>query len=357
MRIVAFERAQTGGRRGPRRGELHEAYRGMEELEPVPRAGCRVGAWIEAQEDDRGGEPFDVIDLQRALALLLATRDSGAPDAEASSQLPAEPTAFFRIFEAAEKSARRAEAFVHRLLKRFAASELARVGVLERSAALRLRAPVPRPGKILAVARNYPAHAAEQGGARPEEPVLFLKASSAVIGSGDPIVLPKVSREVDYEGELAVVIGRRAKDLAADDALSCVAGYTAANDVSARDWQGVRGQHFIGKSFDGFAPLGPWLVTRDAIADPQDLLLTTRVSGEVLQQARTKEMSFPVAELLAFASRITVLEPGDVFLTGTPAGVGKARKPPRWLRAGDVVEVEIEHVGTLSNPVLENGAD
>jgi acylpyruvate hydrolase len=351
MRILAFERAQPAGRRGPRRGELHEAYRGMEELDPVPRSGVRMGAWIDPQEDDRGGEPWDVIDLQRALALLFATRDSGAPDAEASSQLPAEPAAFFRIYEAAERSARRAEAFVHKLLRRFAASELARAGVLERSAALRVRAPVPRPGKILAVARNYPAHAAEQGAERPEEPVLFLKASSAVIGPGEPIVVPKISREVDYEGELAAVIGRRAKDLDAGDALSCLAGYTVANDVSARDWQGVRGQHFIGKSFDSFAPLGPCLVTRDAVPDPQDLLLTTRVSGEVLQQARTKEMGFSVAELLAFASRITVLEPGDVLLTGTPAGVGKARKPPRWLRSGDVVEIEIEHVGTLSNPV------
>jgi acylpyruvate hydrolase len=352
MRILAFERTAAGARRGPRRGELHEAYRGMEELEPIPRSGCRMGAWIEPREDERGGEPWDVIDLQRALALLLATRDSGAPDAEAGSQLPAEPAAFFRIFEAAERSARRAEAFVHKLLRRFAASELARVGVLERSAALRVRAPVPRPGKILAVARNYPAHAAEQGGARPAEPVLFLKAGSAVIGHGDPIVLPKISREVDYEGELAAVVGRRAKDVEAGDALSCLAGYTVANDVSARDWQGVRGQHFIGKSFDSFAPLGPCLVTRDAVPDPQDLLLTTRVSGEVLQQARTREMTFSVAQLLAFASRIAALEPGDVLLTGTPAGVGKARRPPRWLRAGDVVEIEIERVGTLSNPVV-----
>jgi acylpyruvate hydrolase len=352
MRIVAFERLAGGARRATRRGELQDAYRGMEELEPLPRTGCRVGAQVAPIEDDRGGDPYDVIDLQRALALLLATRDSAAPDAEAGSQLPADPHAFFRIFPGAERAARRAETFVHRLLRRFAPSELARVGVLERTGSLRLRAPVPRPGKILAVARNYPAHAAEQGGERPEEPVLFLKASSAVIGHGDPIVLPKISREVDYEGELAVVIGKRAKDLAEADALACVAGYTAANDVSARDWQGVRGQHFIGKSFDAFAPLGPCLVTCDAVPDPQDLLLTTRVSGEVLQQARTKEMSFSVAELLAFASRIATLDPGDVLLTGTPAGVGKARKPPRWLRAGDVVEVEIDRIGVLTNPVI-----
>jgi 2-keto-4-pentenoate hydratase/2-oxohepta-3-ene-1,7-dioic acid hydratase in catechol pathway len=355
MRILAFERSErqgTGARRTLRGGELAEAYHGVAELDPVPRVGCRVGAWIDPIADDRGGEPYDVIDLQRALALQLATRDSGAPDAEAGSQLPADPVAFFRIFDSAERSARRAEAFVHRLLRRFGASELARTGALERLGTLRLRPPVPRPGKILAVARNYAAHAAEQGGERPEEPVLFLKASSSVIGPGDPIRLPRISREVDYEGELAVVIGRSAKDLEAGDALGCVAGYTAANDVSARDWQGVRGQHFIGKSFDSFAPLGPCLVTRDAIGDPQDLLLTTRVSGEVLQHARTKEMTFGIAELIAFASRIATLEPGDVFLTGTPAGVGKARKPPRWLRAGDVVEVEIEGIGTLANPVV-----
>jgi acylpyruvate hydrolase len=351
MRIVAFERLGTSGRRAARRSELAEAYPGMAELEPLPRGDTRVGSWVAPIADDRDGDPYDVVDLQRALAVLLATRDSAAPDAEAASQIPADPLAFFRIFDAAERSARRAEAFVHRLLRRFPASELARTGVLERRAALRLRAPIPRPGKILAVARNYPAHAAEQGGERPEEPVLFLKACSAVIGPGDPIALPKISKEVDYEGELAVVIGSKTKDVDRNEALSCVAGYTAANDVSARDWQGVRGQHFIGKSFDSFAPIGPCIVTRDTIPDPQDLLLTTRVSGETLQQARTKEMTFPVAELIAFASRITTLEPGDLILTGTPAGVGKARKPPRWLRKGDLVEIEIDGIGVLSNPV------
>jgi 2-keto-4-pentenoate hydratase/2-oxohepta-3-ene-1,7-dioic acid hydratase in catechol pathway len=354
MRLVAFERMGRG--RAARRGELHDAFRGMEDLDEVPAGGRRIGAWIDPIEDDRGGAPFEVVDLHRAVALQLATRDSGAPETEAASQLPAEPLAFLRRFPTAERAARRGEAFVRRLLRRFPPSELAAVGALERLGRVRLHAPVARPGKILAVARNYPAHAAEQGGARPEEPVLFLKASSAVIGPGEAIVLPRASREVDYEGELAAVIGRPARDVPASHALECVAGYTAANDVSARDYQGVRGQHFIGKSFDTFAPLGPALVTRDEITDPQDLSLQTRVSGETLQSAGTKEMTFSVAELIAFASHIVTLEPGDVLLTGTPAGVGKARTPPRWLRDGDVVEVEIERIGVLRNPVRRPGA-
>jgi 2-keto-4-pentenoate hydratase/2-oxohepta-3-ene-1,7-dioic acid hydratase in catechol pathway len=179
--------------------------------------------------------------------------------------------------------------------------------------------------------------------------VFFLKATSSVIGPEDDIVLPRASSSVDFEGELAVVIGRTAKGVSEADALAFVAGYTVANDVSARDFQGVHGQHFIGKSCDTFAPLGPALVTADEVPDPQDLGLRTIVSGEVMQSARTKEMTFPVAVLIAFASRLLTLEPGDVLLTGTPAGVGMARKPPRWLRDGDVVDVEIERVGLLRN--------
>jgi 2-keto-4-pentenoate hydratase/2-oxohepta-3-ene-1,7-dioic acid hydratase in catechol pathway len=140
-----------------------------------------------------------------------------------------------------------------------------------------------------------------------------------------------------------------------DEALSFVAGYTVANDVSARDWQGVRGQHFIGKSCDCFAPLGPVLVTRDEIDDVQDLALETTLSGEVVQSARTKEMTFPVARLVSFVSRLLTLEPGDVLLTGTPAGVGRSRRPPRFLRDGDVVEVTIERIGTLRNHVVSAG--
>ena len=351
MRLVAFER--RGSARSARSGEVHDAFLGMEDLDQGRAAGPRIGCQVDPIEDDAGGPPYEIVDLHRALALQLATQDSGAPEAEAESQLPAEPMAFLRQFETALRAARRAEGFVRRLLRRFTASELAVAGALEPLARVRLRAPAARPGKILAVARNYPAHADELHAERPEEPVLFLKASSALIGPDDAILLPAASREVDYEGELAVVFGRRARAVPRSHALEYVAGYTAANDVSARDWQGVRGQHFIGKSFDTFAPLGPVLVTRDEIPDPQALTLETRVSGETLQSAGTKEMSFPVAELIAFASRIATLEPGDVLLTGTPAGVGKSRTPPRWLRDGDVVEVEIEGIGVLRNPVAK----
>lgn len=217
---------------------------------------------------------------------------------------------------------------------------------------LSLCAPVPRPGKIVGVARNYQAHAREQGQREvPSEPVLFLKASSATIGSGAPIVLPAVSREVDYEGELVAVIGRSMYDVDPGEALTCVAGYTVGNDVSARDFQNVRGQRFVGKSCDSFAPMGPVLVTADEIGDPQSLRITTDISGERFQDGNSRDMTFPIGELLSFASRLMTFEAGDVFFTGTPEGVGRAQTPPRYLRDGDVVEVTVESVGTLRNPV------
>lgn len=298
-----------------------------------------------------------MIDLNGAFAVKLALEDVGAPEAEADSLLPSEPMRFLRHFDDALPVARSAFAFAKEALLRWDGPDLVRAGALRPRREVRLVAPVPSPGKIVAVARNYAAHAAEQGASeRPEEPVIFLKATSAVIGPEDDIVLPRASREVDYEGELAVVIGRRARRVPAAGALRFVAGYMAANDVSARDFQNRRGQHFLGKSCDTFAPLGPALVTADEVPDPQDLGIETRVSGETLQSARTKEMLFPVAELIAFVTRLMTLEPGDVILTGTPSGVGQARKPPRWLRDGDVVEIAIERVGRLHNYV-RHGAD
>jgi 2-keto-4-pentenoate hydratase/2-oxohepta-3-ene-1,7-dioic acid hydratase in catechol pathway len=216
-----------------------------------------------------------------------------------------------------------------------------------------LRAPLPRPGKVLCLGLNYRDHAAESGAPVPEEPVVFAKASSSVIGPGDPIRLPSASDQVDYEAELAFVIGRPARDVAARNAMEHVAGYTVLNDVTARDYQRLRGggQWTLAKSFDTFCPVGPWIVTRDEVEDPHALSLTCEVSGQVMQRSSTAQMIFRIPEIIQYLSAVLTLEPGDVVGTGTPAGVGCARTPPRFLRAGDVVSCTVQGVGTLTNPV------
>ncbi|MEM1041682.1 MAG: fumarylacetoacetate hydrolase family protein [Bacteroidota bacterium] len=217
--------------------------------------------------------------------------------------------------------------------------------------------PPADPPAVWAIGLNYRAHAEEAGLPIPEHPVVFAKGVNAVTGPGAPIVLPRVLRSdrVDYEGELAVVIGRRCKNVWASDALGYVLGYTCANDVSARDWQIERGgsQWCRGKSFDTFCPLGPAITLASAIPDPQALVLRTRVNGEVVQETSTADMIFPVTELVAFLSGSTTLLPGTVLLTGTPVGIGMAQTPPRWLQPGDTVAVEIDGIGTLTNPVQE----
>jgi 2-keto-4-pentenoate hydratase/2-oxohepta-3-ene-1,7-dioic acid hydratase in catechol pathway len=218
--------------------------------------------------------------------------------------------------------------------------------------ALTLKSPIPRPGKIIAIGQNYLLHAAEAKAGASKYPIIFAKYNNTVIGPGERIVLPKLSQQVDYEGELAVVIGKRCKGVLVSEALTCVGGYTALNDVSARDYQNLTSQWTIGKSFDTFAPMGPALVTADEVADPQNLNLRVTIGGEQLQSANTRDMIFPVARLIATISAVMTLEPGDVIATGTPAGIGAARTPPRWLRPGDVVRVEIEGIGVLENPVV-----
>ncbi len=215
----------------------------------------------------------------------------------------------------------------------------------------RLLAPL-LPSNILAIGLNYRRHAHESNMPVPERPILFLKPTSTVIGPDDAIVLPADSDEVDYEAELAIVIGREARDVSEADALSYVLGYTCANDVSARDWQlRLDRQWARGKSFDTFCPLGPAIVTADEIPDPDALAIAMRVSGETLQSSSTSDLIFGVREIIAYLSRGMTLLPGTVILTGTPEGVGMGRTPPRWLRRGDVCEVEIEKIGTLRNPV------
>jgi len=301
-----------------------------------------------------GPHAGDVVDLNRALAVKLAFEDVGAPEVEADSLLPANLLEFLQHGPEARQLARDALAFVRDAIGRYDGPDLHRTSVVRARRQVTLRAPIPRPGKVIGVARNYAAHAAERGQKEPpKEPVLFIKATTAVIGPEDEIVIPRASRQVDYEGELGVVIGRRTRNVSSEEALGCVAGYLPANDVTARDFQNVRGQHFLGKSCDTFAPMGPALVTADEIEDPQKLSIRTTVNGEVRQQAPTSEMIFPVAELIAFASRLMTLEPGDVILTGTPSGVAAGSSEPRWLREGDFVEVEIERVGRLRNFVRE----
>ena len=214
-----------------------------------------------------------------------------------------------------------------------------------------LRAPIPRPEKVIGVGLNYRDHAQESGQPVPEEPVLFPKFANSVIGPGEDIVVPSVVTRPDYEAELGVVIGRTASGVRESEALSHVAGYTCVNDVSARDLQFRSAQWMLGKAIDSFLPCGPWLVTADEIPDPQSLEIRCTVGGEVMQDSSTGLMVFGVAELIAFISRTLTLEPGDVIATGTPSGVGMSRTPPRWLEDGDVVSVEIERVGTLTNTV------
>lgn len=217
----------------------------------------------------------------------------------------------------------------------------------------RLLAPL-EPPLVVAVGLNYRQHAAETGARLPEQPLLFLKAPGCVVGPGADIVLPAAGPdEVDYEGELAVIIGRPARDVSADRAPDYVLGYACANDVSARDWQLRRqGRQWArGKSFDTFCPLGPWLVTADEIPDPGALPIRTELNGRVMQDSSTADMIFPVAELVADLSRSLTLPAGTVILTGTPAGIGFTRQPPVFLRPGDRVSVTIGGIGTLENGV------
>jgi acylpyruvate hydrolase len=215
-----------------------------------------------------------------------------------------------------------------------------------------LLAPIPRPGKIICIGLNYRDHAAESRVAVPEYPTVFAKYASCVIGPGAAIVIPHVTDQVDYEGELGVVIGRRARNVVETDALSYVAGYLPFNDVSARDYQHRTSQWTIGKTFDTFGPMGPALVTADEIPDPHSLDLRVRIGDEVLQASNTCNLIFSIPELIAYLSAVMTLEPGDVIATGTPGGVGAARTPPRFLQPGEVVQVEIERLGTLANPVV-----
>lgn len=216
----------------------------------------------------------------------------------------------------------------------------------------RLLAPIGNPSKVICIGLNYRDHALETNSPIPEEPVVFNKFPQAVIGPEDSVILPAVAHEVDYEAELVVIIGKTARRIRKEDAFKYVAGYTVGNDVSARDWQKGRpgGQWLLGKTPDTFAPTGPYLVTADEV-DPHNLKIQLRLNGQTVQNSSTKELIFGIDALIAHLSQLFALQPGDLIFTGTPPGVGVARKPPLFIKAGDRMEVEIEGLGVLINPV------
>lgn len=236
---------------------------------------------------------------------------------------------------------------------------LALEGVAEGSGAARyplaevtLLPPIPDPGKILCVGINYDDHRVETGRPKMDYPTIFTRWADTQVAHGAPLIRPMASERFDFEGELAVIIGKGGRRISEAEALAHVAGYSCYQDGSIRDWQNHTQQFTPGKNFPGTGGFGPWMVTADEIPDPQALQLTTRLNGEVVQDASTGDMVFGVASLIAYISQFTLLSPGDVISTGTPGGVGARRNPPLWMKAGDVVEVQISGIGTLKNPVV-----
>ncbi len=216
--------------------------------------------------------------------------------------------------------------------------------------------PVPNPGKILCVGRNYRSHAEELGNEVPDYPMMFVRFADSLVAHSKPIVAPQASGQFDFEGELAVVIGRRARHVTRGAAMAVVAGYSAFMDGSVRDWQRHTSQFTAGKNFDRSGSMGPAIVTIDEVPDVAGIPVRTRLNGVVMQEGSAADMMFDVAALIAYCSTFTVLEPGDIIATGTPPGVGAARKPPVWLRPGDRLEVDLGPVGCLENPIVGEAA-
>jgi 2-keto-4-pentenoate hydratase/2-oxohepta-3-ene-1,7-dioic acid hydratase in catechol pathway len=288
--------------------------------------------------DTRLGAMLDdktVVDLNRA----------------SGGNLPADMIAFLNAGDEAMRAARRAMEAA-RAAGNAGASATGVVFSLE-APGTRLEAPVPRPGKVLAIGLNYRDHAEETSAEIPKRPVVFAKMPTCITGPGAPGHLPKVSSALDWEGELCFVIGTRGRHIAEADAMSHVAGFCNGNDLSVRDWQFHSPTWMMGKGFDTHGPIGPWLVTPDEIPDVNNLDVKTWVNDELVQNSNTKHLIFGVGAIIEYLSAAFTLEPGDIVFTGTPAGVGVARKPPRYMKAGDVVRVEISGLGVLENPVID----
>jgi len=271
------------------------------------------------------------------------------PALSKASKQPQPPT-FNEFMSNCQESVKALEHLIcnsHEKRRKEATVELNRVKILS---------PIASPPKIICLGLNYRDHAAEQNAPLPDEPIIFMKPSTAVIGPDEPIVKPAFVKQLDYEAELAVVIGKRGKNITVEEAKDHIFGYTCFNDVSARDIQFKDKQWTRGKSFDTFAPIGPCLTTADQIGDPTNLCVRTRVNGQLRQNSSTSNMVFNVYQIIQQLSRVMTLEPRDIIATGTPAGVGFAMKPPKFLALGDVVEIEIENIGKLKNRVVAAAA-
>ena len=302
------------------------------------RLGVEAGEWI--------------IDLNRA-GKLQAARGGARDAAWAAALLPPSINEFLaRGDEAMELAKDAADHLRSAFDDTRAVLRLQQDGVVWLRKEIRLLPPVPAPPKILCVGRNYAEHAREGGSEPPELPIFFGRFPHSLLPPGEPFAIPAVSEQVDFEGELAAVIGAGGSQIPESQALNHVSGYTIFNDISIRDFQRRTSQWMLGKNFDRSGALGPALVTREEVPNPQALTLTVDVSGERMQEAHTGAMIFSVAHLIAYVSQALTLEPGDLIATGTPSGVGFARKPPRWLQAGDVVRVSITRLGVLETPIV-----
>jgi 2-keto-4-pentenoate hydratase/2-oxohepta-3-ene-1,7-dioic acid hydratase in catechol pathway len=289
-----------------------------------------------ARYQHKGKEYYGVMQRERLLCL-------GALAKRLKTDLPSEIGTFIAD-QTAQKTA-------EELLTKAKNSDLDAVSIPLSEA--RLLAPIASPPKILCLGLNFITHVTETKEKRPEEPVIFMKPHTSIAGTNDKIIKRPFVKELDYEGELAVVIGKKAKDVSVSEALNYVFGYTILNDVSARDFQFRSSQWTPGKSFDTFAPTGPCITTSNQLPDPGNLKIKTWINGELRQNGKTCDMIFSVAQIIHYLSRVMTLEPCDIIATGTPSGVAMAMKPPKWLNAGDVIRIEIEGIGTLENTVEE----
>ncbi len=312
--------------------------------------------------EDRVGALIDerVVDLNLAYARYLQERGEEDASKLADEALPPHMISFLELGQKSMRAAANTISYMNGLMKKGEASDLTKTGIVSRLKGLRIKAPIPRPRKnIFCLGLNYAEHVAEGARARgepppnlPTDPIFFTKPPTAANGPYDPIVYPKATTMLDYEVELAFVIGRKGKYIAEEKAYDHIAGYMVFNDVTARDLQRKHGQWFKGKGLDGFAPMGPYLVTKDEVPDPQNLNLTLWVSGKERQKSNTKYMIFNIPTIVEALSAGLTLEPGDIVATGTPSGVGASMTPQGLLNVGDIVEVEVEGLGRLRNRVV-----